>query len=218
MPDPASCLPRRERERLMRRQAMLAAARAVFAEKSFEAATIEEIAERAQFGKGTLYLYFEGGKNEMLQAILEEMLADLGACADRLLQAEASAYPDGRHALQAFFEDSLGYMLEHRDVFMVLVKESHRLEFGSRAAGNVDVGLEVLIDPLVNFFRRAIDRGELDAVDPVALTYVLLNGGRGYLAMLFSERNGRLVDDPRAEARRAAAFLVALCYDGFARR
>ena len=207
MPDPASCLPRRERERLMRRQAMLAAARAVFAEKSFEAATIEEIAERAQFGK-----------NEMLQAILEEMLADLGACADRLLQAEASAYPDGRHALQAFFEDSLGYMLEHRDVFMVLVKESHRLEFGSRAAGNVDVGLEVLIDPLVNFFRQAIDRGELDAVDPVALTYVLLNGGRGYLAMLFSERNGRLVDDPRAEARRAAAFLVALCYDGFARR
>ena len=42
---------RRERERLKNRRTMLEAARAVFAEKSYADATVEEIAERAQFGK-----------------------------------------------------------------------------------------------------------------------------------------------------------------------
>ncbi|GIV59650.1 MAG: hypothetical protein KatS3mg043_0739 [Rhodothermaceae bacterium] len=57
-----TALPRRERERLMRRRAMLEAARAVFAEKGYLQATVDEIAQRAEFGKGTLYNYFTGGR------------------------------------------------------------------------------------------------------------------------------------------------------------
>ncbi|NNE70602.1 MAG: helix-turn-helix transcriptional regulator, partial [Rhodothermales bacterium] len=46
---------RRERERLARRREILDAARTVFAERGFVGATLEEIASRAEFGKGTLY-------------------------------------------------------------------------------------------------------------------------------------------------------------------
>ncbi|MDX1439230.1 MAG: helix-turn-helix domain-containing protein, partial [Rubricoccaceae bacterium] len=45
---------RRDREREARRQAILDAALATFAEKGFEGSTLDEVAERAEFGKGTL--------------------------------------------------------------------------------------------------------------------------------------------------------------------
>ncbi|NNE46513.1 MAG: TetR family transcriptional regulator, partial [Rhodothermales bacterium] len=43
---------RKERERLSRRTAMLEAAQSVFAERGFGQSTLDEIASRAEFGKG----------------------------------------------------------------------------------------------------------------------------------------------------------------------
>ncbi|PSQ74919.1 MAG: hypothetical protein BRD36_01045 [Bacteroidetes bacterium QH_7_64_110] len=55
MPDSSdTTLSRREREQRRRRRIMLQAAQSVFAEKGYEQATLEEIAKRAEFGKGTL--------------------------------------------------------------------------------------------------------------------------------------------------------------------
>ena len=65
---------RRAREKLARRQAILAAAKAVFAEKALSATTIDEIAERAELAKGTIYLYFKS-KEEMYTALMEDGLA-----------------------------------------------------------------------------------------------------------------------------------------------
>jgi AcrR family transcriptional regulator len=64
---------RKERERLARREAILEAAKAVFAEKGILGATVEEIAEHAEIGKGTIYLYF-GVKEEIYTALMEEWL------------------------------------------------------------------------------------------------------------------------------------------------
>ena len=44
---------------------MLRSAKVVFAERGFHQATVDEIAAVAGFGKGTLYNYFEEGKQEM---------------------------------------------------------------------------------------------------------------------------------------------------------
>ena len=52
---------------------VLDAARTVFAEKGYADATLEEIAQRAEFGKGTLYNYFEGGKEEILFAVFDDL-------------------------------------------------------------------------------------------------------------------------------------------------
>ena len=64
-------LSRRDREKLFKRSEILLSAQEVFAEKGFAQATLEEIATRAEFGKGTLYNYFPGGKQEILLAIFE---------------------------------------------------------------------------------------------------------------------------------------------------
>lgn len=57
-----------------RPQEILEAALAVFAEKGFAAAKMEEIAARARVSKGTIYLYFES-KEMVFKALVHEMLA-----------------------------------------------------------------------------------------------------------------------------------------------
>lgn len=62
-------------ERAIRtRQAILAAAAAVFAEVGYEAATISEILQRANVTKGALYFHF-ASKEELAQAVLANHLA-----------------------------------------------------------------------------------------------------------------------------------------------
>ncbi|MEX0648428.1 MAG: TetR/AcrR family transcriptional regulator [Balneolaceae bacterium] len=50
---------RKERERAARKELIIDAAEQVISEQGFENATMDEIAERAEVGKGTLYLYFK---------------------------------------------------------------------------------------------------------------------------------------------------------------
>ena len=59
---------RREREREERRERILDAAEHIFESKGLDAATMEDIADQAQLGKGTLYLYFRT-KEDLLLAM-----------------------------------------------------------------------------------------------------------------------------------------------------
>lgn len=67
---------RREKERLARRQLILDAACVVFAQRGFHSAKLEEVAERAEFGKATLYSYFDT-KETLFQAVLEDVFDNL---------------------------------------------------------------------------------------------------------------------------------------------
>lgn len=66
---------RKDRERLFKRNEILIAATKLFAVKGFENTTLDEIAEASEFGKGTLYNYFQN-KEDILKATLENILED----------------------------------------------------------------------------------------------------------------------------------------------
>ncbi len=82
---------RKAREKAARRQAILDAARRVFADKGLRAATIDDVAEAAELGKGTIYLYFKS-KEEMFAALklegLTRLAARFEAAVDRKLPAD----------------------------------------------------------------------------------------------------------------------------------
>lgn len=59
------------------REALIAAARDIMAEKGVEAATMLEIAERADVGAGTVYNYFRS-KDDLAIAVLETLMHELG--------------------------------------------------------------------------------------------------------------------------------------------
>jgi TetR/AcrR family transcriptional regulator len=67
---------RKEREKLKRLETILIAAEQVFAEKGIEAATVNDVAQAAELGKGTLYLYFTG-KEDLIMALCHEAILHL---------------------------------------------------------------------------------------------------------------------------------------------
>jgi AcrR family transcriptional regulator len=64
-PEKAGTMTRKERERATRRKEIIDAAQNLFISKGFENTTMDEIAEKAEFGKPTLYSYFKS-KDEIL--------------------------------------------------------------------------------------------------------------------------------------------------------
>jgi len=92
---------RRGREKVARREAILRAAKEVFAEKGLFASTIDDIARHAEVAKGTIYLHFRS-REDMFTALMDEGLAlvakrfteavDLSLRADDNLRRLCDAY------------------------------------------------------------------------------------------------------------------------------
>jgi len=72
-----------------KRQRILTAATAVFAERDFHQVRVEEVASRAGVGKGTLYLYFPT-KDDLHHVALRASLERVAGEVERAADAEAS--------------------------------------------------------------------------------------------------------------------------------
>lgn len=70
-------LPQQQRSRLLRDE-LLDAGLALFSERGYEAASVEEIAQRAGTGVGSVYAYFRG-KRQLLLVLMERYLEELDA-------------------------------------------------------------------------------------------------------------------------------------------
>lgn len=180
---------RRERERLIRRTAILDAARAVFAEKGYAEATVDEIAERAEFGKGTIYNYFEGGKEGLLFAVLDEMY-DAWAALIRDHFAEADAVADTREAFRGLIARTIAHFLDHRELFLILVKEVHRIVFAEEPAKAAYLARqrERIVEAIVPPLEAAMAAGRLRSIPPHGVAHVLIGNLNGYL--LFACQHG----------------------------
>lgn len=66
---------RRERNKLEKRSRIVAAARRLFAEQGFAETTTQQIAESADIGTGTLFLYARSKEDLLVMVFHEEMLA-----------------------------------------------------------------------------------------------------------------------------------------------
>jgi len=107
-------IPRRERERLARRDEIVAAAKEVFAEKGFEGASMDEIARRAQFTKRTVYQYFPS-KDDLYFAVALAAL-DLMMTTLRGGQLAGTGLERVRATGEAYYQ----FLREHPDSFMII--------------------------------------------------------------------------------------------------
>ncbi len=211
--DLTRALSRRERERLMRRRAMLEAAQAVFAEKGYAHATVDEIAQRAEFGKGTLYNYFAGGKEDILFAIFDELYDDLCTLITQTFTPEAVAQHPIRTLFHHLFEASLSFFVERQDLFMILIKEAHRMMFSEEAekAGYFIRQRARAVAALRRPIEDAISRGELKPLPAEPLAHMILNHINGlqmHLCLCNTEAT------PEVTSREAADFLTVILFEG----
>jgi len=110
-----------KRQRLrpeVRRERLVEAATQVFAERGYEGARVEQIADAADVSPGLLYRHFEG-KQELYTEILQLANRELMA---HLTQAAAPDLPTServRRGLDAFFT----FVESHRQLWQMLMKD-----------------------------------------------------------------------------------------------
>lgn len=222
-----SSLSRRERERRTRRQAMLQAAQSVFAEKGYTQATLDEIAKRAEFGKGTLYNYFEDGKEGLLFAIFDEVYDDLHEMIRGAFAESGSSEHSFRDAFRELVVQSFTYYEEQEDLFLILIREAHQLQFSTdvEKAAYFQEQQQRLIDALVPVVEQAVDEGRIASLPPQSVAHMLLEvvhdlvvrrclteHGKEGNAMHVCRPDASLLHDSEA----AADFLTAFLFDGLA--
>src|SRR3954471_13941899 len=101
-------------KRLDRRAQLLTAARAVFAKKGYDEATVSEIVGRAGVAQGTFYLYFPG--KEALAGAFAEMVSERFAEVAGEKSARSRSFES---ALLRVLEAAYVVADEHRDIFLV---------------------------------------------------------------------------------------------------
>lgn len=124
---PAAGKQKREQQKNVRRDAILAAARKVFASKSYEGATMADIAKEAGVAAGTVYLYYES-KTDLFAALNEQFF---GAIQKALIEAEAP--PDVRGGTRARISAVFAACADHADlVRLVFLNPDPRTEVAKR--------------------------------------------------------------------------------------
>jgi AcrR family transcriptional regulator len=101
-----------------RREQLLDIGREVFAERGYEAASIEEIAQRADITKPVVYEHF-GGKEGLYAVIVDREVQQL---LDRITEALDADHP--RLVLEQAALGFLSYVEEQSDGFRILVRDS----------------------------------------------------------------------------------------------
>jgi len=164
-------LPRKEREKLARRAEIQGAARTVFAEKGFEAATLEEIAERAELAKGTIYSYFEN-KEALFFSLIEEILEGQ----TRILKEAHEMDKTAPEKLCQVVRRYITYLTERHDLFRILMGQSGGL------TGNIRDEIRQKyfqvhrhhLDHLIAIIEEGARGGELKALPANAMAYVIV--------------------------------------------
>ncbi|GGJ92512.1 TetR family transcriptional regulator [Pilimelia anulata] len=101
-----------------RREQLIATARKLFAERGFDATTIEEVAARAKVSKPVVYEHF-GGKEGLYAVVVDREVRTL---LDRITAALTGGHP--RRLVEQAALALLDYIEQETDGFRVLVRES----------------------------------------------------------------------------------------------
>lgn len=110
----------RTQDRQDKRQAILQAARQVFARRGFEPATLDTVAREAGLAKGTLYLYFRS-KEDLYFHTLLSLLEDMQAC----IRSRAGESGGALQRMRAIAAGQFDFFLRHRDALQLFAPFSN---------------------------------------------------------------------------------------------
>jgi AcrR family transcriptional regulator len=186
----------------VRRERLLEAAASVFAERGYEAARIEQIAEAAEVSAGLLYRHF---------ASKRELYAELVHRADRellrhLAEAAAPGPPSGRR-LERGLGAVLAFVEGHRNLWRMLMRdvvdpEIAELRVESHRQAVTVVANLIRLDPELG--RRQVTKLEVERMA------VLIVGSTTTLAEWWA-------DHPRVKRSELVSTLMGVLWLGFER-
>lgn len=168
---------RKAREQEARRELILRAAKATFAEKGLAAATIDDVAQRAELAKGTIYLYFKS-KEQMFAALKAEGLTRLAARFQAAVDPALPADQNMRRICDAYVR----FYREEPDYYWVLYFDTRYMD--KDRADEVVEALKPLgmrcIRIVADVIQRGIDDGvfspSVDALQAASVAWAASSG------------------------------------------
>lgn len=133
---------RTQRRASKTRNRLLKAALAVFAETGTDAATIEEITQRADLGKGTFYRHF-ADKNEIIGVLIEQCVDDLVEAISRTAGQPRSL----QEALDGLVNGHVEFFLSHQEEYILLFQGRVLLRLDRQLANEIE-------QPYVAYLQR----------------------------------------------------------------
>ena len=182
-------LKRKPRTEPDRKDQILAAALAVFDEKGYESATISDVVRRAGVAQGTFYLYFASKRDVVLELArrpMEEVAARMESASATPLSFEGMV----RRTAEIAFE----WERPNMDVCRLMgqAKQSSGDFFESTAV------TRRMHDVMISMFRRAMDSGEMEVMDPemaAMMFHLILSGALAEASATGDEAYARQVEE-----------------------
>lgn len=177
---------RREREKQQRIDMIMDAALEVFAEKGLKNATMDDVAEKAELSKGTIYLYFKS-KEHLFFAI--DMRAGL-MLKERFAEA-ARSEKTGKLKVRAIGRAYYQFCFDYPNYFraMSYVGNMDPQTFGTIANEMQDKGVQGYKGSSLAILAAAIEAGHQDGsiakdVDPWLFSILLWSTSNGVIEMI----------------------------------
>lgn len=185
---------RRLLEHKRRREQILNAAKKLFDDKGFDSTTVEEVAFRAELGKGTIYSYFKS-KEEIYVAIMEKELEIL----EERMEAAVARADSAIAALYSLYDTFINYHRERRGFIETLfVQADQQVSFrlGGMVSGlkNKAATWRMIVGKVL---RAGIAGGELRRFDVNIMSHVVIGIIIGIIIQQASNQNVVELDEYR---------------------
>lgn len=146
------------------------AAKAVFAERGYQGATLEEIAQRAGMSKATIYIYY-ANKDALFLQVVEELVHT--AITETAQEAESARPP--LEKLASIVRSKMTFYEREREFFRIYLNEKQGLEVAPKDPHKQalrDMYLQG-VEALARVLQEGMDAGELRSLDSRRLAFYL---------------------------------------------
>lgn len=146
---------RTQRRANVTRSKLLDAALIIFTEVGVDAATIEQITDKADIGKGTFYRHFSD-KQQLLYALIDEALEKLNvriaddSGIDRSLEG----------LLERLFDEHAGFFLQHTEQYILLFQGRMLIKLGRDLTGEIEAPYLRYLETLERQMKPFIAAGD----------------------------------------------------------
>jgi AcrR family transcriptional regulator len=145
------------------RQRLLDAAEIEFGARGFHATSVADVTRRAGVGHGTFYVYFPSKEDA-----IRELVRHMGHELRQALAAATAGAPDRLAVERLGFEAFARFSLRHRNLYRIVMESQFVDEAIYRGY------YEALAKGYATGLRRAVERGEVRAVDPEAAAWAMM--------------------------------------------
>lgn len=160
-------LTRKEKEKIFKRSEIMEAACSIFSEKGFRDTTLDEIATTAEFGKGTIYNYFDN-KEDIYSAIIHDVSNNLS----NIFKEADSVSTDVKDFITNYTRLLFKYCFSNKDAFIIYVREIVHFTTDIFISDRTIINErhEDVKNLLIKKFESGMRKKEFKRFDPVKLT------------------------------------------------